>query len=54
MRRRAFFRFLAIGTVAVLAAGRAWAGAQRLGLRYLRPPGALPESEFLSRCINCG
>ncbi len=21
---------------------------------YLRPPGALPESEFLTRCINCG
>ncbi|MDP6948931.1 MAG: 4Fe-4S dicluster domain-containing protein [Arenicellales bacterium] len=54
MRRRAFLRFLAIGTTASLAIGRAWAGVQRLGLRYLRPPGALPESEFLSRCIHCG
>ncbi len=23
-------------------------------LRYLRPPGALPEKEFLSTCIHCG
>ena len=22
--------------------------------RYLRPPGALPEKEFLATCINCG
>ncbi len=23
-------------------------------IRYLRPPGAAPEKEFLARCIHCG
>lgn len=23
-------------------------------LRFLRPPGALPEKEFLARCLHCG
>lgn len=23
-------------------------------LRFLRPPGSLPEAEFTSKCINCG
>ncbi len=25
-----------------------------LRLRFLRPPGALPEKEFLARCLHCG
>ena len=26
----------------------------KVALRFLRPPGGLPESEFIARCINCG
>ncbi len=25
-----------------------------MGIRFLRPPGARPEPEFLSRCLHCG
>ncbi len=30
------------------------AAKNRPSLRYLRPPGALDEKDFLARCINCG
>ena len=26
---------------------------KQFGQRYLRPPGALPEDDFVSRCIRC-
>ncbi|HIG15039.1 MAG TPA: 4Fe-4S dicluster domain-containing protein [Gammaproteobacteria bacterium] len=55
MRRRAFIRGLILGVVSALRTSSARAAtAQQVGLRYLRPPGALPEPEFLSRCIHCG
>jgi MauM/NapG family ferredoxin protein len=39
------------GAVAAMAPASA---RSRSSIRYLRPPGALPEDEFLARCINCG
>ena len=38
----------------VSLANFAWSVNQRFGLRFLRPPGALAESEFLQACIRCG
>jgi len=59
MKRRSFLKATGVG-VAVLAqaaltpeVGRA-AVSQTTTVRYLRPPGALPEAEFVSRCIHCG
>ena len=54
MERRTFVR--SAGACAFLAffAGPARAARERSSLRYLRPPGALAEDDFTSRCIHCG
>jgi len=53
MERRTF-----VATLAAMAAGLAGmpvhASPGEAGIRYLRPPGALDEEEFLGRCIHCG
>ena len=59
MRRRTFMGKMGTGTlgalVAMAAGNVSTAGAASSSpLRYLRPPGALPEAEFVSRCIHCG
>ncbi len=54
MQRRTFLKAVGAGAVAALAPGVARSARYRPSLRYLRPPGALPEEEFLSRCIHCG
>ncbi len=52
MKRRHFIKSLAAAAAALPAAGSL--ASQSKGLRYLRPPGALAEKDFESRCIRCG
>jgi ferredoxin-type protein NapG len=53
MQRRSFLRSLVAAAVATVAPASE-AIQQRSGIRFLRPPGARVENEFLSRCIRCG
>ena len=57
MNRRHFLKDLIAGAVASTALKSSLAEAAfkaHSGQRYLRPPGALSEIEFESRCIRCG
>ncbi len=58
MKRRRFLKASGIGAAvlahAALTGKVSHAAVNQPSLRYLRPPGALPEEEFLNRCIHCG
>ena len=53
---RRTFLATGLGACAGAAAGGLFrtAGGREHGIPLLRPPGALPESDFLSSCIRCG
>lgn len=51
--RRDFFRGL-IGKTAELAVGEAERRIERAARRFVRPPGAVSEAEFLAACTRCG
>ncbi len=54
MQRRTFIKAMGVGAATALAPAAVKSARFRPSLRYLRPPGALAEEEFLSRCIRCG
>ncbi len=54
MKRRDFLQTLGGGTALALWPAVARSARNRPSLRFLRPPGALPEEDFLYRCIHCG
>ena len=54
MDRRLFLKALGLGVAGTLVAGEARPARNQPSLRYLRPPGALAEDDFLARCIHCG
>lgn len=54
MNRRTLLKLISTSAAAALVPALGSAASAQPGLRFLRPPGALAEDEFLQRCIHCG
>lgn len=57
INRRDFFARLTRGAAATAVGGVVWGGFVREAKDAplaLRPPGALPEADFMTKCIRCG
>lgn len=55
MERRNFLHILGANLLAALLPSRQGRAARlKPSLRYLRPPGALAEEDFVKACIHCG
>ncbi|HER25560.1 MAG TPA: 4Fe-4S dicluster domain-containing protein [Rhodospirillales bacterium] len=54
MDRRKFLKGIGISVTGSLMPVAARAALNRPSLRFLRPPGALPEKDFVAACIHCG
>lgn len=54
MERRDLLKALASGALAGLFANDVSSAAFEPNIRYLRPPGAKAEDEFLGACVRCG
>ena len=53
-RRRMLLRSLGAGVAAVTAGLVGWYPVRNQIFDRLRPPGAIPEDDFLAACIKCG
>lgn len=52
--RRALIGSVAVGAVLAGAASAEFVGTESAGASVVRPPGSVPESDFLARCVRCG
>jgi MauM/NapG family ferredoxin protein len=54
VERRGFMQATAAGLLLAATVKAGIFGYKNIQGRFIRPPGSLPESEFLARCIRCG